>query len=94
MLPSAPDAGKKPVRIAVSVPENAEPLIQLRSDGNLAGLAPLAVDDANDEALAVDVFGLDANRFTEAEAALINHGEVGAVTTVPERAKKPRDFLT
>jgi hypothetical protein len=40
------------------------------------------------------VFGLDANRFTEAEAALINHGEVGAVTTVPERAKKPRDFLT
>lgn len=94
LLPSTTDTGKEPLRVAVSVPEDAEPLIQLRGDGNLAGLASFAIDDANDKALAVNVLGFDANRFAQAEPALINNGEVGAVATVPEGPQEQGNFLT
>lgn len=62
--------------------------MQLRRDGNFARLVPLAIDDANDETLPVDVLWLDAYGFAEAETALVDNREVGAVSTVAERAQQ------
>jgi hypothetical protein len=94
LLPPATNPREKPLGVAVSLPESAESLIELRGNRDLAGLASFTIDNANDEALAVDVLGFDANRFAQTETALIDDGEVGAVSTVPEGSQESRDFLS
>lgn len=49
--------------------------------------------DTQDEAGAVDVFGADVEGLAQAQATLIDEGEVGAVTTVAEGAQELGDFL-
>lgn len=49
--------------------------------------------NVNDQALAVDVFGLDGECFAESQAALIDDGAEGTVATVAEGAKKLDDFI-
>ena len=49
--------------------------------------------DAQDEAPAVDVFRADVERLAQAQATLIDEGEVGAVAAVTEGAKELGDFL-
>ena len=52
-------------------------------------LAAFSIDDADDEALAVDVLGFDGKGFAHAEPALVDDGEVGAVAAVVEGAQEP-----
>jgi hypothetical protein len=51
------------------------------------------VGDAQDEALAVDILRADVEGLAEAQAALIDEGEVGAVTAVTEGAQELGDFI-
>ena len=74
-------------------PEAAQADEQLGADGDFTGLAALGVGDAQDEALAVDVFRTDVERLAQAQATLIDEGEVGAVAAVTEGAKELGDFL-
>ena len=92
-FPAATRRGEEPVGIAVPGPEDAQPGEQFGADGNFPRLAALGVEDAQDEALAVDVFGADMQGLAEAQAALIDEGEVGAVAAVAEGAQELGDFL-
>jgi hypothetical protein len=92
-FPAASGRGKEPVGIAVPGPEAAQADEQFGADRDFAGLAALAVDDTQDEACAVDVLGADLKGFAQAQAALIDEGEVGAVTAVAEGAQEFGDFL-
>jgi hypothetical protein len=92
-FPAASGRGEEPVGIAVPGPEAAQADEELRADRDFAGLAALGVGDAQNEACAVDVFGADVEGFAQAQAALIDEGEVGAVTTVAEGAQELGDFL-
>ena len=92
-FPAAAGRGEEPVGIAVPGPEYPQTREQLGADGNFAGLAALGVGDAQDEARAIDVFRADVERFAEAQAALIDEGEVGAVTAVAKGAQEAGDFL-
>ena len=49
--------------------------------------------DADDESLAIDVFGADAVALRQAESALIHDGEEGAVSAIAKGAQKEVDFL-
>ena len=92
-FPAASGRGKEPVGIAVPGPEAAQADEQLGAEGNFTGLAAFGVGDAQDEARAVDVFGADVEGLAQAQAALIDEGEVGAVTAVAEGAQELGDFL-
>ena len=92
-FPAASGRGEEPVGIAVPGPEAAQADEELGADRDFAGLAALGVVDAQDEACAVDVLGADVEGFAQAQAALIDEGEVGAVTTVAEGAQELGDFL-
>lgn len=92
-FPSAAGGGEEPVGIAVPGPEAAQADEEFGADRDFAGLAALGVGDAQDEAFAVDVLGADVEGFAEAQAALIDEGEVGAVTTVAKGAQELGDFL-
>lgn len=93
LVPSASDAGEDPLLVAVSLPIEAQASIEFRSDRNLPGLSSLTVDDADDEALPVDVFGFDPERFAQPQATLIDDSEVGAVAAFSERAQEEGDFV-
>lgn len=93
LVPAASDAGKKPLLIAVGLPIKAQTSIELRRDRNLPGLPSLSVDDPDDEAFPVDVFGFDPERFTQPQATLIDDGEIGAVAAVSEGAQEEGNFL-
>jgi hypothetical protein len=92
-FPAAAGGGKEPVGIAVPGPEAAQAGKQLGTDRNFARLAALGVGDAQDEARAVDVLGTDVEGLAQTQAALIDEGEVGAVTAVAEGAQELGDFL-
>lgn len=92
-FPSAAGGWEEPVGIAVPGPEDPQAREQLGADGNFAGLAALGVGDAQDEARAVDVFRADVEGLAQAQAALIDEGEIGAVAAVAERAQELGDFL-
>jgi hypothetical protein len=92
-FPTASGRGEEPVGIAVPGPEAAQADEQLGADRDFAGLAALGVGDAQNEAFAVDVFGADVEGFAEAQAALIDEGEVGAVTAVAKGPQELGDFL-
>ena len=92
-FPAAAGRGEEPVGIAVPGPEDAQTGKQLGADRNFARLAALGVGDAQDQARAVDVLGPDMQRLAQAQAALIDEGEVGAVTAVAEGAQELGDFL-
>jgi len=92
-FPTASGRGKEPVGIAVPGPEAAQADEQFGADRDFAGLAALGVGDAQDEARAVDVFGADVKGLAEPQAALIDEGEVGAVTAVAKGAQELGDFL-
>lgn len=49
--------------------------------------------DPQDEAVAVDVFGVDGEGFEEAQAAVVDEGEEGAVATVVEGVEEDADVL-
>jgi hypothetical protein len=93
-FPSTSGGGKEPVGIAMPGPEAAEADEEFGADGDFARLAALGVGDAEDEALAVDVLGADVKGFVQAQAALIDEGEVGAVATVAKGAQELGDVLT
>jgi hypothetical protein len=52
-----------------------------------------AFGNADDEALAVDVPGPDAEGLAQTEPALVDEGEVGAVATVAEGAQEQGDVV-
>ena len=62
-LPPTPDTGEEPVNIAMGLPKGAQSDEQRGGDGDLTGLPSLAVADADDEALRVDVLGLEREGF-------------------------------
>jgi hypothetical protein len=64
------------------------------ADRDFTRLAALGVGDAQDEAFAVDVLGADVEGFVEAQVALIDEGEVGAVATVAIGAQELGDLVT
>jgi hypothetical protein len=64
------------------------------ADRDFTRLAALGVVDAQDEAFAVDVLGADVEGFVEAQVALIDEGEVGAVATVAKGAQELGDLVT
>lgn len=92
-FPPASGRGKQPVGIAVPGPEAAQADEQRGADGNFTGLAALGVGDAQHEARAVDVFRTDVECFAQAQSALIDEGEVGAVTAVAKGAQELGDFV-
>ena len=65
-------------------PELAQALVEARRDGDFARLAILGLGNVDNEPLAVDVLGLDVKRFGKTQAALVDDGAVGAVTSVAE----------
>lgn len=93
-FPSTSGGGEEPVGIAVPGPEAAEADEEFGADRDFAGLAALGVGDAQDEALAVDVLGADVEGFVQAQAALIDEGEVGAVAAISKGAQELGDLLT
>ena len=62
-FPAAPDTGEEPVNIAMGLPKGAQAGEQRGGDGDFTGLPSLAVADADDEALRVDVLGLEREGF-------------------------------
>ena len=56
-------------------------------------LAVFGLGNVDDEALAVDVTGLDGECFVEAQSGLIDHGAKGTIATVAEGAKELGDFV-
>lgn len=93
-FPPASSARKEPLWVAVGLPEGAQTSEEFRGDGHFAGLAAFAMTDSNDEARAVDVFGFDLEGFAHAQSALIEKGEVGAVTSVLKGAQEAGDFFS
>lgn len=91
-VPAAADAGEEPLGIFVAGVELAQAGEELGGDGNFAGFAVFGVGDVDDEALAVDVAGLDGEGFTQAQSALIDDGKEGAVAAVAEGAQEQRDL--
>ena len=83
-LPTAPRGGKKPVGIAMPFPKVTQPFDHGRGDGNLARLAAFGVIDPQNAAFAIDVFGADMQCFAHAQPAVIDEGEVGAVSAIAE----------
>lgn len=58
---------------------------ELGGNGNFVFLLVFGCGNEDDEALAVDAAGVDGNRLTQTQAALINDGAAGAVTDVPSK---------
>jgi hypothetical protein len=93
-FPAASGSREEPVGIAVPGPEAAQADEEFGTDGDFTGLAALGVGDAQDEALAVDVLGADVEGFVQAQAALIDEGEVGAVAAIGKGAQELGDLVT
>lgn len=85
-FPTTSDTGEEPVFVAMRLPESAQSGEERGGDGDFAGLAAFAVADADDEALSVDVFGFERESFAEAQAGVVDEGEVGAVSSVAKGA--------
>jgi hypothetical protein len=77
----------------VELPKGAEPLDERVGDGDLAILAALGSDDADDSARGVDVAGLEADDLAEAQAAVIHEDEDGEETSLADRAEEAGDFI-
>ena len=84
LVPASAGSREQPVRVAVALPEHAQALEQFGRDRDFSLPAALALDNADDQSLTIDVFGFDGEGFAHAQAALIDDGEVGAVATVAE----------
>ena len=69
-LPKASDGREEPPPVFVEAPVVAQPLDHGRGDRHFAGLAALAVADAQDPAFRVDVGGAQRDRFAQAQAAV------------------------
>jgi len=92
-LPPASRRGEEPHGVAMDLPEGSEALDERVRDGNLAVLAALASDDADDAARGVDVAGFEVDDLTEAQAAVIHQYEDGEETTLADRAEEAGDLL-
>ena len=88
-FPTAPHSGKEPSLVAMEFPEGAQASKQGRGDGNFAGLATLTMTDADQEALAIDVLGLERQALAHAQAGVVEQGEVGPVATIPKGGQEP-----
>ena len=62
-LPPTTDTGEEPIFIAMRLPEDAQAGEERGGDGDFTGLPSLAVADADDESLAVDVFWVEREGF-------------------------------
>lgn len=62
-------------------------------DGNFAGLVVFGFGNVNDEALAIDVLGLDGKSLADAQTALIQDGEESPVAPVAESPQQQGDFI-
>lgn len=70
-FPSATYAGKQPVGVFMKCPKRPEPGEKLGGNGHFTAFAALAIDDADDKALSVDVFGSNPKSFAEPKPTLI-----------------------
>lgn len=74
-------------------PVFAQSLEHPRGDGHFTGLVDLGLADVDDEPLAFDVLGPDADGFIQAQSTLIDEGAVGTEAYLTEAAQEPVDFL-
>lgn len=91
-VPTTADSGKEPLGILMAGVELAQATEQLGGDGNFAGFAVFGLGNVDDEALAVDVAGLDGEGFAQAQSALIDDGAEGSVASVAEGAQEQGDL--
>lgn len=87
-------AGKEPLGVLVAGIELAQAGEEFGSDGNFAGLVVLGLGNVDDEALAVDVLGLDGKSLTDAQAALIQDGEERPIAPVAESPQQQGHLIT
>ena len=92
-FPAAADTGEEPLGILVVGVELAQAAKELGGDGDFACLAVFGLGNVDDEALAIDVAGLDGERFVQAQSALIDDGAKGTIAPVAEGAKELGDFI-
>ena len=76
-----------------SLPVGAEDLQQPRGEHDVAILPALALADADDHALAVDVGGLQLGDFGDAQAGGIGGHEDGAVLDIWDGRKEASDLV-
>ena len=76
-----------------SAPPSAECLEQARREHGIAILLTLALLDAKDHALAVDVTDLEVNHFADPQAGAVGHRQGRPVLEVGHRLQQARHFL-
>ena len=86
-------AGEEPRLGPAHAPPVAQDLQQLGRQHHVAVLLAFALLDADDHPLAVDVGGLQMNRFRDAQAGGIAGGQDGAMLEVGDAAEELQDFL-
>lgn len=87
-------AGKEPLGVLVAGIELAKAGEEFGRDGNLAGLVVLGLGNVDDEALAVDILGLDGKSLTDAQAALIQDREERPIAPVAESPQQQGHLIT
>ena len=93
-LPAPGQTRKEPLAIAVGLPEPPQTDKQFGRDGNLTGLPALGIHDPDDEALAIDVLGLEMGRLAQAQTAVIDDGKEGAEASLMEGREQKGDLVT
>ena len=94
------ESGKQPAAIehlALGTrhsPPGAQALEQHRREHGVTVLAPLALLDAQDHALTVDVADLERHHLARAQSGAVGYRERGLVLQVAGRANQAGDFLT
>ena len=92
-FPATTYAGEEPVWVLVRFPECSKAKEEVWADGDFSGFTTFAVDDADDHAFAIDVFGADVDCFAESQSASVNDGEIGAVSAIAKGRDEEADFL-
>ncbi len=93
-LPTAPDAGEEPVRVAMAAPVAAQAFDHLWSDGHLAVFASFAIDHTHDTAGRIDVLRSQSDGFADSQATVINQSQDGLEAVRAHRAENPAHFVT
>src|SRR5260370_42671844 len=86
-------AREQPTSRPRCLPPGPQQVEQVRREHDVAVLAALALLDADDHALAVDVRDLERDHFSRAQASAIGHAQ-GCLGSEPRRSiERPRHFL-